>query len=145
MPFTSLNSWITFRMAPPPFHLFLQKGISHWGKLDTILFHIELKSGGAIRKLFQIHVHITLLQAKVQHKMTIKLCWMCSVFFLCYSPQAHGQAMGKWSKSLVGHKIIWRSLLFHSLLTDLLYEIIYNLHKYSYETSCLFSTCYLYL
>ena len=47
---------ITFRMAPPLFHKFLQKGISHWGKLlelDT-LFHIEWKSGGAmpIWKLF---------------------------------------------------------------------------------------------
>ena len=26
------NNGITFRMAPPLFHSFLQKGISHWGK-----------------------------------------------------------------------------------------------------------------
>ena len=56
-------SWITFRMAPPLFPSFLQKGISLWGKLDTILFHIEWKSGGAIRKLFPIY----------------KLCSHCSI------------------------------------------------------------------
>ena len=49
--------WITFRMVPPLFHSFLQKGISHWDKLlDTIIhvidFYIEWKSGGAIRKPF---------------------------------------------------------------------------------------------
>ena len=44
-------------MVPPLFHSFLQKGISHWGKLDTtILIHIEWKSGGAIRKLFPFFV-----------------------------------------------------------------------------------------
>ena len=46
--------WITFRMAPPLFHSFLQKGIYQWGKLDTTLFYFEWKSGGAIRKLFLI-------------------------------------------------------------------------------------------
>ena len=45
---------ITFRMAPPLFHSFLQKGINQSGKLDTILFYFEWKSGGAIRKLFQL-------------------------------------------------------------------------------------------
>ena len=51
----TLGCRITFRMAPPLFHLFLQKWIYQWGKLDTILFHIEWKSGGAMRKLFQLH------------------------------------------------------------------------------------------
>ena len=32
---------ITFRMAPPLFHSFLQKGIYQSGKLDTILFYFE--------------------------------------------------------------------------------------------------------
>ena len=54
-------------MAPPLFHKFLQKVISHWGKLNTmtpyvyiiyniiiikLFFHIEYKNGGAIQKLF---------------------------------------------------------------------------------------------
>ena len=39
-------------MAPPLFHSFLQKGIYQSGKLDTILFYFEWKSGGAIRNLF---------------------------------------------------------------------------------------------
>ena len=32
---------ITFRMAPPLFHSFLQKGLYQSGKLDTILFYFE--------------------------------------------------------------------------------------------------------
>ena len=48
---------ITFRMAPPLFHSFLQKGIYQSSKLDTILFYFEWKSGGAIRKLFQKITH----------------------------------------------------------------------------------------
>ena len=42
-------------MAPPLLHSLLQKWIHQSGKLDTILFYFERKSGGAIRKLFLAH------------------------------------------------------------------------------------------
>ena len=38
------------------FTYFYKKG-SHWGKWDTILFHIEWKSGGTIQKLFPFCLH----------------------------------------------------------------------------------------
>ena len=39
--YTMIIIRITFRMAPPLFHSFLQKGIYQSGKLDTILFYFE--------------------------------------------------------------------------------------------------------
>ena len=65
---TILQSWyfllemkqkvrITFLMAPPLVHSFLQKG--YLIEVNDIFVYIEWKSGGAIRKLFQRGIKLT--------------------------------------------------------------------------------------
>ena len=79
---------ITFRMAPPTFHSFLQKGISHWGKLDTLLYYfisnekVVAPCGNFSKRPTFLYFFVNRNPLSSQRSQRVRIYWFSHVVFV---------------------------------------------------------------